>query len=583
MERDWRDFKALKNSIEGAREAFEKACESLIRKIHPDKNVQQIRVKLGDGGIDVYVGELGLEPITVYQCKFFLEEFNKPQQAQIRNSFNTAINSDKFELKNWVLCIPKVLDIDETIWWTTWKNKQIKLNNKDTQFITLINGNELIELMKTYGIYSLVFEIETLNLTREIHKNVTQLVESFDTKKEGLPSIKWSTFVGKQKWKNTPLIIGNSIFVGSAGNKWNKEDENDGIYCLNTETGSIKWVYQTYSDVNEISCFDGLIVGGCDNGSVHCISTKTGDLKWVTNLNSGVVSRIFKYAGYSEERLIITCYSGEICFLNLINGKVLHKIELEGHIMANIKFINESSQRILYIPTIEGILYELNETFDSFEVTSATTITYPDEHNKQTGYSKAELYSAPLFHDGKLFLGFARQTYYDYPAIVCLDAKSKNVLWYASDPSNKGSHFGNVRTNLLEDNSEIIFTHPYSNELIGLNKMTGEIKWVTKLGRKMFQQWASPIKNDNGYFLSRYDGYLYMINKSSKQRQWGMYLGQCDDAGIVFDSSQKVGNENEHAAWELFKGYPLISTPVLYNKNLIVGSDEGIIYCLHNV
>jgi outer membrane protein assembly factor BamB len=279
----------------------------------------------------------------------------------------------------------------------------------------------------------------------------------------------------------------------------------------------------------------------------------------------------------------VTCYNGEICFLNLIDGKVLYKIALEGHVMANIEFMNESDQRILYVPTVEGILYELKDTFDSFEITSATTITYHDEHNNQTGYSIAELYSPPLIQDGKLFLGFARQTYYNYPAIVCLDANSKSVLWYASDPSYKGSHFGNVRTNLLEDNGQILFTHPYSNELVGLNKMTGEIEWVVNLGRNMFQQWASPIKNDSGYFLSRYDGYLYKVHKSSKQRQWGMYLGQSEDAGIVFDSSQKVGNENEHTAWELFKGYSLISTPALYNENLIVGSDEGILYCLSNV
>lgn len=184
MERDWRDFKSLKGGIEGAREAFEKACESLIRKIHPDKTVQQVRVKLGDGGIDVYVGELGVEPITVYQCKFFLDVFDTAQHAQIRDSFSTAIQSTNFELKNWVLCIPKVLDIDETKWWTKWKNKQITNFNKDNQFITLVNGNELIDLMKTYGVYNLVFEIEELTLTREIHKNVAQLTQTFNSEKE---------------------------------------------------------------------------------------------------------------------------------------------------------------------------------------------------------------------------------------------------------------------------------------------------------------------------------------------------------------------------------------------------------------
>jgi len=583
LERDWRDFKSLKGGLEGARAAFEKACESLIRKIHLGKTVQQVKVKLGDGGIDVYVGELGVEPITVYQCKFFLEEFDAPQHAQIRNSFNTAINADKFELKNWILCVPKVLDIDETVWWTKWKNKQIKINDKDTQFITLINGNELIDLMKTYGVYDLVFEIEELTLTREIHKNVTQLVQTFDPKKTGLPRIKWSTFIGKQKWKNTPLIIGNSVFVGSAGNIWNEADDNDGIYCLDIDNGNIKWMYQTWSDVNEISYFDGIIVGGCDDGGVHCISAKTGALKWHIKLESGVVSKIYKYTGYSEERLVVICYTGDILFLNLINGKQIGKISLEGNIMSNITVVYNDNSRFLYIPTVDGVLYELKEAFDTFTISNKTIISYPDSFSKQTGYSRAELYSPPIIHEGKIYLGFVRQTYYDYPAVICLDQKSKNVLWYANDPNKLGNHFGNIRTNLLVDNGQIIFTHPYSNEIVGLNQSDGKIEWLTQVGRSMFQQWASPIKSEDGYFLSRYDGYLYKIYNSSKQRHWGIYLGQNEDAGVVFDSSQEVGNENEHTAWELFKGYSLISTPAINNGNIIVGSDEGILYCIDNI
>ena len=54
MSRDWFDFKALHSNFAGAREAFENACETLFRKIHQGRNVQQVKVKQGDGGIDQY-------------------------------------------------------------------------------------------------------------------------------------------------------------------------------------------------------------------------------------------------------------------------------------------------------------------------------------------------------------------------------------------------------------------------------------------------------------------------------------------------------------------------------------------------
>ena len=96
MNRNWVDFKGLHSNIAGAREAFEDACESLYRKINHDKHVSQVKVKMGDGGIDIFIGELGVEPITVIQCKFFLESFDNSQKSQIRDSFNTAISSKKY-------------------------------------------------------------------------------------------------------------------------------------------------------------------------------------------------------------------------------------------------------------------------------------------------------------------------------------------------------------------------------------------------------------------------------------------------------------------------------------------------------
>jgi len=159
MNRDWNDFKSLHSNISGARQAFELACETLFRKIYTGKSVSQVEVKQGDGGIDIFIGELGVEPITVIQCKFFLETFDESQKSQIRNSFDTAVSSDKYELKNWVLCIPRVIDIDEHSWWFKWKHKKIEELGNEIEFIKLVNGNELIDLFKSNDLYNQVFNL----------------------------------------------------------------------------------------------------------------------------------------------------------------------------------------------------------------------------------------------------------------------------------------------------------------------------------------------------------------------------------------------------------------------------------------
>ena len=172
MNRNWTDFKSLHGNIAGAREAFEDACETLYRKKHKNLHVSQVQEKQGDGGIDIFIGELGVEPITVIQCKFFLETFGTSQQSQIRESFNTAISSDKYELKEWILCIPRVIDIDENTWWFKWKHKKLKEHSKAIGFIKLTNGNELIDLFKELGLYNQIFKIDDSIKIDEIHKQL---------------------------------------------------------------------------------------------------------------------------------------------------------------------------------------------------------------------------------------------------------------------------------------------------------------------------------------------------------------------------------------------------------------------------
>ncbi|WP_312765432.1 restriction endonuclease [Epilithonimonas sp.] len=178
MNRNWSDFKALYGNIAGAREEFENACESLFRKMNPDKHVSQMKVTVGDGGIDVFIGEFGVEPITVIQCKFFLDSFGDSQKNQIRDSFKTAIESEKYELKEWILCIPRIIDINENSWWFEWKTKKIKEHSKEIDFIKIKNGNELIDLLKEHNLYNQYFKIEdSLKIDAILHAVVPKKPE----------------------------------------------------------------------------------------------------------------------------------------------------------------------------------------------------------------------------------------------------------------------------------------------------------------------------------------------------------------------------------------------------------------------
>ena len=165
INKDWRDFKTNYGNIAGARDAFENACETLLKKKYAPKYVSQMEVSRGDGGIDIFIGDYSIEPIIVVQCKFFLEDFGSSQKQQIKDSFNKAFNNEDYELSEWILCIPRVFTQKDNEWWFEWKQNQ-------GVEIKLMNGNELIDSMREYDVYNRVFQMEDSLKIQEIYNTL---------------------------------------------------------------------------------------------------------------------------------------------------------------------------------------------------------------------------------------------------------------------------------------------------------------------------------------------------------------------------------------------------------------------------
>jgi hypothetical protein len=172
---DWQDYKVRNTNIEGARAAFEKDCATLFNVIYKDQNVKTVKISIGDGGIDVFVGNIGIEPIIVIQCKFFLEDFDASQRQQIKKSFNTAINSNEYKIEEWILCFPRTLDLKQNKWWCEWADKMKSTHTLKDNFIKLYDGDYLINLFKTFNLFNQVFKLEDSLKIADINKKVDDI------------------------------------------------------------------------------------------------------------------------------------------------------------------------------------------------------------------------------------------------------------------------------------------------------------------------------------------------------------------------------------------------------------------------
>lgn len=157
MKREWTELIG-KYELEGARTRFEDISSTLFKKIFRDQNVRKVEVRQGDGGVDIFVGEIGLEPISVIQCKFFPNGIDESQKNQIRESFKTVMYSTDFEVKDWTLCIINTLDLSENKWWSEWKKRMSTKYNRNKNFIYLKDGDDLIQLITDNDLYNTAFE-----------------------------------------------------------------------------------------------------------------------------------------------------------------------------------------------------------------------------------------------------------------------------------------------------------------------------------------------------------------------------------------------------------------------------------------
>jgi hypothetical protein len=79
----------LLNSVSDPGKAFEDVIAILLRD--HGKTDGQVKIHVGDGGIDSYQGTFGKDgELVVYQMKYFPDSWKSSQKQDIREAFRTA-------------------------------------------------------------------------------------------------------------------------------------------------------------------------------------------------------------------------------------------------------------------------------------------------------------------------------------------------------------------------------------------------------------------------------------------------------------------------------------------------------------
>jgi outer membrane protein assembly factor BamB len=412
------------------------------------------------------------------------------------------------------------------------------------------------------------------------------------------PSVLWRTRVGRQLWKNTPFPAGVEVFVGSAGILWNQPDPDDGIYCLAADSGAIKWSAPTPADANYVLLAENIVVTGCDDGTVVARAAATGSALWSRDLASGIVGgpillpqlpggiSIGRSMRDRVERremvpVLFLTFAGILCVLDLATGTEMTRLDLGSPTVANpLVWLEEPDARVVVAGWHGNLMFVRYASAESrlyFE--RSTPLDYAN-HHRVTGRATAELGATPVFHQGMIILGFARETYFDDPPLIALNAENGEIVWRASDPEGKAGGFGNLRSVPIVRGDEVIFAAAYTGKLGALGLDNGKLRWTLDLGREIFEQWSSPVVVGQSLYLARSDGYLHKVNIRERRREWSLFLGEQPDVERFVPANLPPPEMAAPAAWSVAKNAPITATPAVDQRCLYVGSFDGFLYCV---
>lgn len=401
------------------------------------------------------------------------------------------------------------------------------------------------------------------------------------------PSIKYRFFIGKQSWRNNPLIIGTRIFVGSSGTRKGQPDSLDGVYSFDLQTGKRVWFVPTQSDFNDLTYIKGLVIGGADNGDVIAVGARSGKTYWTRQFASPVTARPVGTSG----AVAVATKSGEINVLNLSDGSLKLNTEVDGAVSGGLA----ADRGGLWIATEAGGLFRF-AGYGEVQMRRNSNVYYPDD----LGYNlsgnailwyerlgkgrglRAKLSAAPLVLDDSVVLSLVREDDYDYPPVIAF-RKDGTLKWIGTDPKRiDGGLFGNSHLTAAPWYNRLILADDVSNSIYSISRETGEIIWATRLANRNFQLWSSPVISHDYVYLATYDGFLHKFSASDGERIWSMYLGQHDKAGQIYRADELVPDVTTDPEWQSVQSSPILSTPAVSDGTIVVGTDEGYLYVIND-
>jgi len=167
--------------------------------------------------------------------------------------------------------------------------------------------------------------------------------------------------------------------------------------------------------------------------------------------------------------------------------------------------------------------------------------------------------------------------------LYALDVVKGNEKWAPFDTGRK------IWTSPAGDDG-IVYVSNYDKKLFAVSSTDGSLIWEIELPSAVA---SSPVVSEDNIFFGAFDNHLYAVDSANGSQKWSFEAGNwfwsppIVKDGVIYAGclDQKVYALDANTGEKLWQPFtadgPIVSTPVLVDKLLVVASEVGTIYILN--
>ena len=331
---------------------------------------------------------------------------------------------------------------------------------------------------------------------------------------------------------STPLIVNDTVFIGS---------EDSVFYAIDFNNGSEIWHYKARNKILSTAAYSNNVICFESGNELYGLNMD-GTEKWKVTISEGSVTNHYdawdcfhSSPNISNGIAYVGSERGQVIGVNIQTGEEVIRIDT-GDRGIGIRIKPAVFENKIYFGECSGKFY-------CYDLSTKDKVWEYDT-NPEKLWQDPAIETNPVIKDGIVYFGGRHCHLYG------LDVQNGNKIWWYSDPNNMWILGGPTISDSL------LFIGSSNQQILhGFNLNTRKLMWKKSFDGRIY---GNPfVKDDNVFFgtgmeTSDKTGCLYAINKNS---------GKIVNRFII--------NSQTH------------SSPIVINNKIIFGSSNSYVYALN--